>query len=76
MKKRTAIELAIHRLLPPETVAEILGVAVGTLSVWASTGRYNLPFVRVGRKRMYRPEDVEAFIARRTAIHTGQTSAP
>lgn len=71
MPKQTALLLNLHRLLPPSEVAEILGVSVGTLSVWASTGRWNLPFVKIGRKRMYRPEDVRAFIDRRTVDTEG-----
>ena len=43
----------------------------GTLSVWRSTGRYDLPFVKIGRKVRYRLGDVMDFIARRTMTHTG-----
>jgi excisionase family DNA binding protein len=45
--------------------ARLLGVKVGTLEVWASTGRYDLPFVKVGRLVRYRMSDLEAFIRRR-----------
>ncbi|GAA5191341.1 helix-turn-helix domain-containing protein [Ferrimonas gelatinilytica] len=49
-------------LLNPTKVAELLGVTIGTLAVWRCTGRYPLPFVKVGRRVMYRLTDVEAFI--------------
>ncbi len=55
-----------RNLLSPRDTAKVLGVSTGTLTVWRCVGRYNLPFVRVGRKIMYRPEDVQAFIDRRT----------
>ncbi|EGA64178.1 helix-turn-helix domain-containing protein [Vibrio brasiliensis] len=42
--------------------AEYLGLSEGTLAVWASTGRYQLPFVKVGRKVFYRKSDLDAFI--------------
>lgn len=42
--------------------AEILGVSPQTLACWASNGRYGLPFVRIGRRVMYRRSDIEAFI--------------
>ncbi|MBD3619663.1 MAG: helix-turn-helix domain-containing protein [Chromatiales bacterium] len=57
-------------LLPPDEVAEILGVSTGTLMVWRSTGRYNLPFVKVGGRVRYRRADVEHFINSRTMEHT------
>ena len=49
-------------LLLPKTVASILCVAVHTLSVWRSAGRYNLNFVKIGSKVLYRQSDVQAFI--------------
>ena len=41
------------KLLSRKETAELLGVKPSTLSVWASTGRYNLPFVKVGRLTKY-----------------------
>ena len=49
--------------------ANYLGVSPGTLEVWASTGRYNLPYVKVGRRVFYRRSDLEAFLDRRTVKH-------
>ena len=46
--------------------AEYLGLAPATLEVWASTGRYSLPFVKIGRRAFYRRSDLDAFITRRT----------
>lgn len=42
--------------------ANILGVSVHTLAVWASTKRYPLPFYKVGRKVLYRVSDLNHFI--------------
>jgi excisionase family DNA binding protein len=56
----------LNYLISPEETAEILGVKEGTLTVWRSTGRYRLPFVKVGRRVKYRQEDVLAFIEQRT----------
>lgn len=47
-------------------VAETLGVTTGTLAVWRCTKRYQLPFVKIGRKIFYRNEDVNAFVESRT----------
>jgi hypothetical protein len=35
-------------LLDEQAAAALLTVAPGTLGVWRSTGRYNLPFLKVG----------------------------
>jgi len=50
--------------------AEILGVSPGTLSVWRSTGRYNLPFVKIGRKVRYRRADLLAWLERRVVTQS------
>lgn len=43
-------------------VSKILGVSTGTLAVWRTTKRYNLPYVKSGRLVRYREEDVQNFI--------------
>ena len=53
-------------LCDDKTAAYILDVTPGTLSVWRSTGRYNLPFVKIGRKVRYRRADLLAWLERRT----------
>lgn len=53
-------------LVDDKTAAAILDVSPGTLSVWRSTGRYNLPFLKIGRKVRYRLADLEAWMERRT----------
>lgn len=52
--------------------AEVLGVKSTTLAVWRSTGRYNLPYLKVGRLVKYRISDLAEFLARRTASNTGE----
>ncbi len=50
------------KLLNRREAAEFLGVLPETLAVWASTKRYDLPYVKVGGRVMYRPSDLDAFI--------------
>lgn len=57
-------------LLTPAEVAKTLGVTEGTLSVWRCTGRYPLKFVKVGRRVMYRPIDIDTFVNGRVYEHT------
>lgn len=54
--------------------AVALGIKASTLSVWRSTGRYNLPFMKVGRLVRYRLSDLAEFLARRTSEHTGEAA--
>jgi len=70
MNKQHSSIFNLSRLVSPEQTSEILGITEGTLTVWRSTDRYALPFVKVGRRVMYRSEDIQAFIESRTRYHT------
>ncbi len=48
--------------LTRKEAAKYLGVTEGTLSVWACTGRYRLPYLKAGRKAVYFQSDLDAFI--------------
>lgn len=52
--------------------AEYIGVKAQTLGLWAISGKYGLPFVKVGRKVYYRRDDLDAWLRSRTVTHTGQ----
>lgn len=60
-------------LLDEKAAAQFLDNSPGTLSVWRSTGRYNLPFIKVGRSVRYRRADLEAWLEKRTR-ETGATA--
>jgi excisionase family DNA binding protein len=60
-------------LVDEQEAAAILDVAPGTLSVWRSVGRYNLPFVKVGRKVRYSRAALDAWLESRTRS-TGATA--
>lgn len=53
-------------LLDEVQAAQYLDVSPGTLSVWRCTGRYQLPFLKVGRKVRYRVSDLDAWLESRT----------
>ena len=59
-----------QHLLTPEQVSETLGITSGTLQIWRTTRRYNLPYVKIGRKVMYQLTDIQDFIKNRTIVHT------
>jgi excisionase family DNA binding protein len=66
--------LASGRTLFNETeAAAFLDTSVGTLQVWRSTGRYGIPFVKIGRLVRYKRADLEAWIETRTRS-TGATA--
>lgn len=50
-------------LLSRQESASYLGVKTQTLAAWASSRRVNLPYVKIGRRVMYRRQDLEAFCA-------------
>jgi excisionase family DNA binding protein len=55
--------------------AEYLGLKPTTLSIWRSTRRYSLPYVKVGRLVRYRQSALDAFLAARTHGATPETEA-
>lgn len=57
---------ASKELLDEKQAAEKLDLTPGTLSVWRSTGRYALPFVKVGRNVRYRTSDLDEWLTNRT----------
>lgn len=62
-----------RRLLDEKAAAAYLSIAPGTLSVWRSTGRHTLPFIKVGRNVRYRVSDLDAWLNKRTR-ETGATA--
>ncbi len=61
-------------LLSRGDAAAYLGVAAATLATWATTKRYPLPMVKIGRVVKYRQRDLDAFIEARTT-HPGEVAA-
>ena len=57
---------ATDPLIDRQAAADYLGVTKGTLEIWASTGRYELPYVKVGARAKYRRSELDKWIARRT----------
>lgn len=53
-------------LLDDKQAAAFLNMAPGTLAIWRSTGRYAIPFVKIGRLVRYKRTDLEAWIEKRT----------
>ncbi len=54
-----------RKLLTPKEVSAMLGVATKTLATWRYTKRYPLSYVKVGRRVLYKNEDVQNFIENR-----------
>lgn len=52
-------------LLSAEEAAALLGLSPNTLGVWRSTGRYSLPFLKIGGRVRYRRSDLNAWIETR-----------
>ncbi len=55
-----------RELIDEREAAALLATTAGTLAVWRSTGRYGLPFIKVGRLVRYRRADLLAWLDART----------
>lgn len=53
-------------LLDETAAAKHLSIAPATLRIWRCTGRYPLPYIKVGRCVRYRAGDLDAFLQQRT----------
>ena len=67
----TTTSLSPDDLLTRAQAAELLNVQVQTLACWASSQRYQLPYIRVGRAVRYRRSDLNRFLASRTVNGDG-----
>lgn len=61
-------------LLPQQEAAGILCTTVRSLERWRIQGR-GPPFVRVGRRALYRATDLERWLASRTLHSTSEADA-
>ena len=59
-------------LLDDTQAAAALGLKPATLSVWRCTGRYSLPYLKIGRLVRYRAGDLAAWLATRSRLHSGE----
>jgi excisionase family DNA binding protein len=52
------------KLISVGEVADVLGVSIQTIYSWVSKGR--LPFVKVGRRTLFQPVEIERWIEARS----------
>ena len=57
------------------TAARIVGLRPSTLATWACTGAGNLPYIRAGRRAVYRVGTLRQWLRDRTITHTGELEA-
>ena len=55
-------------LFTRKEAAAYLGISPNTLAVWASNGRYNLKFIKVGKLVKYRRSDLNVFLEQRLSF--------
>jgi excisionase family DNA binding protein len=66
ISKKALITDYSDELLSEKEAAQKLCLATTTLQVWRSTGRYSLPFIKIGGKVRYRREDLQRWLEART----------
>ena len=54
------------RIISPEECANLLGNSEATLASWRCTGRYGLPYLKIGRHVKYRLSEVMAWLDTRS----------
>lgn len=59
--------------LSDKQVSQVTHMSKNTLAVWRSTGRYNLRYVKIGRRVFYPLNYIAEFLLRREVMHTGET---
>lgn len=62
----------VHQRLTRREAAAYLGLSEKTLGSWASSGRYELPYYKIGTRTIYERADLDAFMAARKMLHTGK----
>jgi hypothetical protein len=74
-KENSLVKLSqFEQLLTGDEAAKILDVTPGTLQVWRSTGRYKLPFVKVGRNVRYVQSNLINWLQDRTRLNETPSS--
>ncbi|GAB5343342.1 helix-turn-helix domain-containing protein [Pseudomonas fluorescens] len=61
-------------LWTPARAAHELGISVRTLASWRSSGRHNLPYVKVGRLVRYRERDLGTWLESHLTGISGETN--
>ena len=57
-------------LISPNEAAKLLHIKKQTLAVWRCAKRHALPYVKVGRRVLYRRKDLERFVEKN--VHAGR----
>jgi excisionase family DNA binding protein len=51
-----------NQLVDNKTAAEILQISHRTLMIWRSSGRYGIPYIKIGTKVRYKRGDLQAWL--------------
>ena len=68
-------DITLECLVEEDAAARLLGVRPQTLSVWRVTGRYDLPYLKIGRNVRYTVGDLMAWMASRRVTSGAQAGA-
>ena len=75
MKPSVVVPVPAIELLNTQQAAEYLHLSPATLEVWRTTGRYSLPFLKLGRTVKYRRIDLDEWVQSREMTSTGGQQA-
>jgi hypothetical protein len=58
--------MKVDELVSPDVLAKEIHVTPGTLAVWRSTKRYQIPYLKIGSRVMYLRPGIEKWKLERT----------
>ena len=64
----------MEKLLTETETSDLTGLAPSTLRKGRMNPQFGLPFVRIGRKIMYQPEKVRAFVEAHVSTSTAKAA--
>jgi hypothetical protein len=70
------VPMTVSELISREQAAAYLGVKPQTMASWATTQRYDLPYVKIGSLVRYRISDLARFVESRTVGGASSTQQP
>lgn len=60
----------LNRLLSRDEAATYLNIAPKTLANWASTGKVQIPYHKIGKRVLYKISDLETYLDSVRMLHT------
>lgn len=54
--------MEVKEFLNTKQISEMLNVTEGTIAVWRSSNRHDIPYIKLGKKILYDPERIQEWL--------------